>query len=54
MSITTNNIFDGLKKKSEFVYYLYKNKQIINEQFIYQIKEKMITENKFQFRICLH
>ena len=54
MSFTPNNIFDGLKKKSEFVYYLYEKKQIINSQFIYQVKEKMTTENKFQFRICLH
>jgi cupin fold WbuC family metalloprotein len=54
MSIAPNNIFDGLKQKSEFVYYLYANKQIINEQLISQIKEKMIAENKLQFRICLH
>ena len=54
MSIAPNNIFDGLKQKSEFVYYLYENKQIINEQFISQIKDKMIAENKLQFRICLH
>ena len=48
------NNLDFLSKKNEFVYYNKLNVQIINQAFISEIKNKMIYDNKYQLRICLH
>ena len=50
----SENFFNNLKRKSEFVYYHNDMNQIINRNFLNQIKQLMINKDMLQFRICLH